>query len=114
MVWTTVSAGGRSPLLFIYQGVNINQEVYRKKGAELCRQVLRFQAVDIPTGFATVAQARKTLAFLHARVVQLVSAEERPPYSPDLNPMDFSICSILKVKVSSIKHQSVDCLRVSF
>ena len=36
---------------------------------------------------------------------------EWPPYSPDLNPMDFCIWSILESKVSAIQHPSVDSLK---
>ncbi|WKY15959.1 hypothetical protein Q1695_000993 [Nippostrongylus brasiliensis] len=42
-----------------------------------------------------------------------VSAEEWPPYSPDLNPMDYSIWSVLEAKACATPHRSLDCLKES-
>ena len=36
-----------------------------------------------------------------------------PPSSPDLNPLDFSVWSLLEVKVCSIAHPSIDALKQS-
>ena len=37
------------------------------------------------------------------KVASLISSQQWPLYSPDLNPMDFSIWSVLEVKVSTKK-----------
>ena len=42
-----------------------------------------------------------------------LSKEEWPPSSPDLNPMDFSIWSILQEKACSKPHRNVESLKKS-
>lgn len=118
MVWAAVTAEGRTPLVFIDQGVKVNQQVYRQR--VLSRALMpwaRDQFGSRPWTFqqdsAPSHKARATQDYLRARVPRLISAQEWPPYSPDLNPMDFSIWAILEAKVSSKKYQSVDCLKDS-
>ncbi|KAI6653150.1 Transposase [Oopsacas minuta] len=36
-----------------------------------------------------------------------------PPYSPDLNPMDYSVWSILENKACSVSHNTVSSLKIS-
>ena len=40
-----------------------------------------------------------------------ISSQEWPPYSPDLNPMDYSIWSILESKVYTKTYKSVEYLK---
>ena len=42
-----------------------------------------------------------------------ISAQEWPPYSPDLNPMDYSMWSILESKVCATPHKSLNSLKLS-
>lgn len=118
MVWAAVTAEGRSPLVFIDQGVKINQQLYRQK--VLSRALMpwaRNQFGSRPWTFqqdsAPSHKARATQEYLRTRVPRLISCKEWPPYSPDLNPLDFSIWAILEAKVSSKKYLSVDCLKAS-
>ena len=37
----------------------------------------------------------------------------RPPVSPDLNPMEFLLWSLLEAKICSVVHLSVDALKTS-
>lgn len=118
MVWAAVTAEGRTPLVFIEQGVKVNQQIYRQK--VLSRELIpwaRKQFGSRPWTFqqdsAPAHKARATQDFLRTRIPRLISSQEWPPYSPDLNPMDFSIWAILEAKVSSKRHQSVDCLKAS-
>jgi hypothetical protein len=43
--------------------------------------------------------ARKTLKYLRDKNVDFISPDEWPPYSPDLNPLNFSIWSNLEMVV---------------
>ena len=39
---------------------------------------------------------------------------ERPPSSPDLNPLDFSIWGILEARVNAKCHRSIESLNTTF
>lgn len=54
-------------------------------------QARRSQAVTITTGLVTVAQSPRNTCIFRANVTLLNYVQEWPSYSPDLNPMDFSI-----------------------
>ena len=58
-------------------------------------------------------KARETQRFLQEKVPSFISSQW-PPYSPDLNPMDLSIWSILEAKVSTKKYQMVNALEFAF
>jgi len=116
MVWAAVTADGRTPLVFIEHGVKVNQEIYRQK--ILNDALLPWARKHFGTNRWTFQQdsapshkARATQQFLQNCVPRLISSKEWPPYSPDLNPMDFSIWSILESKVSTKKYESVDALK---
>lgn len=116
MVWAGVTAEGRTPLVFIDQGVKVNQQVYRKKVLnDALLPWARKQFGSRPWTFqqdsAPSHKAIATQQFLRKRVPRLISSQEWPPYSPDLNPMDFSIWSILEAKVGTKKHASVEALK---
>ncbi len=38
---------------------------------------------------------------------------DRPPYSPDLNPLDFAIWHVLQTKGQAMPHANLDALRPS-
>ena len=42
---------------------------------------------------------------------EFIAKEEWPPCSPDLNPMDFSVWSVLERKVHSTTHANADSLK---
>ena len=42
--------------------------------------------------------SKLTQAWLNENIPDFITKEEWPPYSPDLNPMDYSIWSILETK----------------
>ncbi|GFV98597.1 hypothetical protein TNCV_1452831 [Trichonephila clavipes] len=51
------------------------------------------------------------------RVVQAnfpdISSEEWPLYSPDLNPMDYSVWSVLESRICTKPHKTLDSLKQS-
>ena len=60
---------------------------------------------------APAHRAKDTQAWCRANFPGLISSEEWPPCSPDLNPLDFSIWSILEDKVNSKKYHSIEELK---
>ena len=44
---------------------------------------------------------------------EFISKEKGPPLSPDLNPLDFSIWSILEYKVSAYHYKNMEALKAT-
>lgn len=57
--------------------------------------------------------AKATKALCEKLFPKTLTKEEWPSNSPDLNPIDYSIWSILSSKVSSIRHKSVESLKTA-
>ena len=62
---------------------------------------------------APVHTANTTQSCLSTKIPDFISKVEWPPSSPDLNPMDFSLWSILETKACAKSHKSVDSLNKS-
>ena len=52
-----------------------------------------------------------TQTWIQRKIPSFISKELWPARSPDLNPLDFSIWSILEAKVSACPHFSLDALK---
>ena len=113
MVWAGICSTGKTPLVFIEKGVKIHQEVYQSKILEnvllpwsqthFGNQRWIFQQDSAPSH-----RAKLTVEWLRKNVPDFITPQEWPPYSPDLNPMDFSIWSILRSKACSTSHTSLE------
>ena len=105
MVSAGVSKLGKTSLHFVKPGVRIDGEFYRKK---LMRKIIpeMHNLAGGPNEFYIFMQdgakphtADETVEFLKAEVPMLLEPKNWPPNSPDLNPVDFSIWSILQQNV---------------
>ena len=67
-----------------------------------------FQQDGAPAQTAKVNQE-----WLRKNIPDFISKEEWPPSSPDLNPMDFSLWSILETNACSTPHKSIESLKTS-
>ena len=118
MVWATVSKTWRSLLIFIDQSTKINAKYYVEKILELMLKSAKdhfsndtlwtFQQDGAASHTANVTQNR-----CREHILRFWSKEMWPPCSPDLNPMDFLVWSILEAKVCGKIHHSVDDLKQS-
>ena len=97
MVWTTVTADGCSPLIYIDRGVKTNAEYYREN-------VLKPWAGK---HFGVNQE------WLKKKVSSFISTVKWQSKSPDLKPLDFCAWVILKSKVVTKKYQSVDHLKLA-
>jgi inhibitor of nuclear factor kappa-B kinase subunit alpha len=116
MVWAAITATGRTPLVFVPVGVKINAQEYRQRILEGCLKPwadahFRGRPWVFQQDSAPAHKARTTQAWLRENVPAFISASQWPPYSPDLNPLDFSIWSILESKVSATSHSTLDSLK---
>ncbi|GBO13993.1 hypothetical protein AVEN_102823-1 [Araneus ventricosus] len=93
MVWGGICTSGKTPLVFVDEGVKMNHKVYR-------RDIL--EAVVLPWAkkhfgninwtfqqdSAPAHKPEKTQDWCKAHSPDMISPAEWPPYSPDRNPMD--------------------------
>lgn len=118
MVWAGICASGKTPLIFVDEGVKINQEVYRRDilearllpwaNAHFGQQHWTFQQDSAPAH-----KAKTTQEWCRVHFPDFISSQEWPPYSPDLNPMDYSLWSILEAKACARPHKSLEALKDS-
>jgi inhibitor of nuclear factor kappa-B kinase subunit alpha len=115
MVWAAISSKGKTPLVFIDQGVKINREVYM----DMLREHLLPWAEDVfgeddwcfQQDSAPAHKANETQEMLREEVPDFITRDEWPPYSPDLNPLDYSIWSILEEKACAKPHKTIASLQ---
>jgi len=60
---------------------------------------------------ATAHCSRHTVTYLCSHVPEFIEPENWPPYSPDLNPMDYSVWGALKQIVYRHKISDIDHLK---
>uniref|UniRef100_A0A914E1U2 Transposase n=1 Tax=Acrobeloides nanus TaxID=290746 RepID=A0A914E1U2_9BILA len=112
MIWAGICATGKTPLVFVDPGVKINRHVYMDMLAEHCFPWAEqhfgndwwcFQQDGCPGH-----KAYETQDFLRANCPDFIKVDthwrnadgEWPPSSPDLNPLDYAVWSILEEKAS--------------
>lgn len=118
MVWGGICASGKTPLIFVEKGVKLNKENYLRDILQSVvlpwsqqhfeNQFWTFQQDSAPSHGAKIVQQ-----WCQANFSDIITAQEWPPYSPDLNPMDYSIWSILETKVCAKPHKSLESLKRS-
>ena len=115
MIWAGVSAVGRTPLIFVPAGVKINAETYKDLILEpvvkdLSQTMFSGQPFVFQQDGAPVHTATTTQDWLEGKIPDFIRKEEWPPYSPDLNPMDYSLWSILENRACSVSHSTIKSL----
>lgn len=115
MVSVGVSALGCTELIFIEPGVKIDGAYYRdvllsqhllpaiKKMSGDC---FTFQQDSAPAH-----RARETVALLTREIPDFIPPTLWPPNSPDLNPVDYKVWSVLQERVYRSRIRDVDHLR---
>ena len=115
MVWAAVASDGeKSPLIFIEEGAKVNSQVYLKMLEENVLPWLTetfgeqyiFTQDGAPAHTSNVSQK-----WCKEHFQGFWDKNMWPPSSPDINPMDFSIWSILESDVSKISYSSVTALK---
>ena len=118
MVWEGMSAKGRTPLVFIPPGVKINAVKYQELVLDpIVRDLGKTMFNNRPFLFqqdgAPAHTAKVNQEWLRRNIPDFISKEEWPPSSPDLNPLDFSLWSILETNACSTSHKSIESLKKS-
>ena len=117
MVWAAISKTWKSPLIFVEQGVKINSDRYINDilvpAHEEMKKHFKDQFFTFQQDGAPSHTSRKTQDWCQRHFSRFWSKEMWPPSSPDLNPLDFSVWSLLEVKVCSVAQPSIDALKQS-
>ena len=96
MVWGGVtSTGEKTPLIFIEEGVKVNQHVYlkmlKKKLVHWIDVTFREDGITLQQDGTTSHTANIVQEWCKENMAGFWPKELWPPSSPDLNPMDFAI-----------------------
>ena len=118
MVWAGISAVGRTPLIFVPSRVKINAATYKELILEpvvkgLSQIIFKNESFLFQQDGAPAHTANINQSWRRTKISDFTSKVEWPPSSPDLNPMDFSLWSILETKACAKSHKSVDSLKKS-
>ena len=118
MVWAGINADGRTPPVFIDSGVKIYQAIYERDILVPMRDSYGpsmfseggyiFQQDSAPAHLAKTPQD-----FCKHNFSQFITEKEWPSNSPDLNPLDYCVWSVLKSKVSSKQYKNVGFLKAA-
>jgi len=130
MVWAGFGYDAKAPLIFVESGVKINTDVYRQEILEPVEEWAQdhygvdeegywnewtFQQDGAPSHTSTNPNPDRfevpTQTWLNDHFPNFINKNEWPPSSPDLNPLDYSIWSIIESETNAQAHTSVESLR---
>jgi hypothetical protein len=115
LIWGDNYAGGKSPLVFVENGIKIYQEICRRdilkavqplSQGHFGKRLWIFQQYSASCLQAWSGQSAKTISPCFIRT------KGWPPYSINLSPMNYSVWSILKARACAT-HHSIDELKAS-
>lgn len=116
MVSVAVSELGSTDLIFIEPGVKINGAYYRDVllSEHLLPAIKELSANDFfifQQDSAPAHRARETVELLKRETPDFISPLQWPPNSPDLNPVDYKIWSVMQERVYKTRIRDVAHLR---
>ena len=114
MVSVGVSALGRTAIHFVEPGVKVNGQYYRdvllmQKLLPDIRSLSDFYIFQ--QDGAPAHRARETVELLHNETPDFIPPTLWPPNSPDLNPVDYKIWSVMQERVYRTKVRDIEDLR---
>ena len=115
MVCDGISATSKAPLIFLEKGVKMNQTVY----IEILENSLLPWAITTYSNQNWIFQKDSTPSHtaklmqkcLFKKISFFITPDEWHPYSPDLNPMGYSIWSILEQKACFTRYANLESLK---
>jgi len=102
MVSGLISKIGKGALVFVDDGVSVNADYYQEmleKHLVVIRRMSGKKKFTIQQDGARPHVARSTLEYLNTNVPDYIEKENWPPYSCDLNPLDYAIWGFMETLV---------------
>lgn len=118
MVWWGVSYHGVTKLHFCEKGVKTSASVYQDMLETVVKplsETLFQNASDwsFQQDSAPAHKARSTQRWLEINVPDFIKADDWPSASPDLNPLDYKLWSVLEDMACSKRHANIESLKQS-
>ena len=111
------SNGKKAPPIFIPDGEKVNSEVYINI---LATKLLPWLRKTFPAGNYVFQQdsapahaSRRTQDWLRSNMAEFWEKDVWPSNSPDLNPLDYSIWSVVEAKACQSSHPNRETLKLS-
>ena len=112
MVSVGVPALGRTAIHFAEPGVKVNGQYYRDIIQGLLPGILTFSDYyTLQEDGASAHRARETVELLGNETPDFIPSTLWPPNSPDLNPVDYTIWSVMWESVHRAKVRDIKDLR---
>ena len=116
MVWAGVLSKDKTPLVFIPPGTRVNAKYYqndiiRKVVIPWGKKVFGRRQWTFQQDGAPAHSAKATISLLKKEIPNVWCKGVWPPYSPDLNPMDYSIWGNLSAALQGKRFATVKALK---
>lgn len=116
MVWWGVAYDGVTELHFCEKGVKTSAKVYQTNVLEnVVKPLNKTLFANKPWTFqqdsAPAHKAKTTQEWLKNHVPDFISTDDWPAGSPDLNPLDYKLWSVLEAMACSTRHANIESLK---
>lgn len=118
MVFGCITSDDKCPLIFVDDGVKINQQIYLedvlKKHVQPCIKAhFETRPYVFQQDSAPAHKAKTVQQWCQNNLYDFISSSQWPPNSPDINPLDYSVWAVLEKKACSTPHKSLDSLKAA-
>ena len=118
MVWLGICEDGKTELVFIPAGVKINTDIYvtsilEKVVEPFAQQHFNGRPWIYQQDSAPSHRSKRTQDWCRLHFPDFLSSSKWPPYSPDLNPLDYAVWGKLEAEACAIRHPNIDSLKAA-